>query len=174
MPSEHLSEAAQGMGPRWWARARSGGLLTVRAAELLGQPGWWSPEAAQEPAARRHMSQDAVLADPADAAGIPLARWWQAAKGGQLAVRLFPGDPLLNGAVADRRGRAPRRVRFEIVPRAAGRDRGPGLRGYPRWPASGTASCASSTPPRRARSRQPGPRWSCSARNTARPTWARC
>src|SRR5207248_6733087 len=40
----------------------------------------------------------------------------QAAKGGQLAVRLFPGDPLLNGAVADAAACAKAGVRFEIVP----------------------------------------------------------
>src|SRR5512142_3584371 len=61
------------------------------------------------------MSQDAVLADAADGAGSARALV-QAARGGQLAVRLFPGDPLLNGAVADAAACAKAGVRFEIVP----------------------------------------------------------
>src|SRR5579862_2901746 len=76
------------------------GLLTVRAAELLGQAGLVVAGVELEPAARRYMSQDATLADPAEGAGSARALV-QGARDGQLAVRLFPGDPLLNGAVAD-------------------------------------------------------------------------
>src|SRR5437773_2768492 len=61
------------------------------------------------------MSAGAVLADPADGAGSARALV-QAARGGQLAVRLFPGDPLLSGAVADAAACAKAGVRFEIVP----------------------------------------------------------
>ena len=39
-----------------------------------------------------------------------------AAKAGQLAVRLFPGDPLLSGAAAEVQACAKAKVRFEIVP----------------------------------------------------------
>jgi uroporphyrinogen III methyltransferase/synthase len=108
-------EAAQG----WVALVGAGpgdeGLLTVRAAELLGQAGLVVAGAGLERAARRHMSSGAVLADTADGAGSARALV-QAAKGGQLAVRLFPGDPLLNGAVADAAACAKAGVRFEIVP----------------------------------------------------------
>ena len=62
-------EAAQG----WVALAGAGpgdeGLLTVRAAELLGQASLVVAGAGLEPVARRHMSSGAVLADPADGAG---------------------------------------------------------------------------------------------------------
>src|SRR5215510_12730401 len=91
------------------------GLLTVRAAELLGQAGLVVADAGLAPAARRYMSQDATLADPADGAGSARTLV-QAAKNGQLAVRLFPGDPLLNGAAADAAACAKAGIRFEIVP----------------------------------------------------------
>ena len=42
------------------------GLLTVRAAGLLGQAGLVVAGAELESAARRYMSQDAALADPAE------------------------------------------------------------------------------------------------------------
>src|SRR2546429_9774611 len=87
----------------------------MRAAELLGQAGLVVAGAGLEQAARRHMSSGAVLADTADGAASARALV-QAARGGQLAVRLFPGDPLLNGAVADAAACAKAGVRFEIVP----------------------------------------------------------
>jgi len=87
----------------------------VRAAELLGQAGLVLAGAGLEQAARRHMSSGAVLADAADGAGSARALV-QAARGGQLTVRLYPGDPLLNGAVADAAACAKAGVRFEIVP----------------------------------------------------------
>ena len=62
-------ETAQG----WVALAGAGpgneGLLTVRAAGLLGQAGLVVAGAELEPVARRYMSQDATLADPAEGAG---------------------------------------------------------------------------------------------------------
>jgi siroheme synthase len=51
-----------------------GGLLTVRAAELIGQAGLVVAGAGLVPVARRYMSQDAILADPADGAGSPASR----------------------------------------------------------------------------------------------------
>jgi uroporphyrinogen III methyltransferase/synthase len=103
----------------WVALAGAGpgdeGLLTVRAAELLGQAGLVVAGDSLAPVARRHMSQEATLADPEDGAGATRALV-QAAKDGQLAVRLFPGDPLLAGAAADAAACVKAGVRFEIVP----------------------------------------------------------
>ncbi len=103
----------------WVALAGAGpgdeGLLTVRAAELLGQAALVVADASLAPVARRHMSADATLADPEDGAGATRALL-QAAKDGQLAVRLYPGDPLLGGAAADAAACAKAGVRFEVVP----------------------------------------------------------
>ena len=86
----------------WVALAGAGpgdeGLLTVRAAELLSQADLVVADADLAPAARRHMSPETSLSDPADGGARTLV---QAAKDGQFAVRLYRGDPLLNGAVAD-------------------------------------------------------------------------
>ena len=91
------------------------GLLTVRAAELIGQAGLVVAAPDVAALARRHMSPDARLADPADGPGNAKALI-QAAKSGQLAVRLYRGDPLLNGAAADAAACAKAGTRFEIVP----------------------------------------------------------
>src|SRR5271167_5197976 len=91
------------------------GLLTVRAAELLRQAGLVVAEADLEPVARRYMSQDAQLTDPADGAGSARTLV-QTARNGRLAVRLFNGDPLLSGAIGDADACAKAGVRFEIVP----------------------------------------------------------
>src|SRR5216684_4520914 len=113
------TEAEEQSPAGWVALVGAGpgdpGLLTVRAAELLGQAGLVVAGADLEPVARRHMSQDASLADPADGAGSAGALV-QAAKSGQLAIRLFNGDPLLSGAVQDATACAKAGVRFEIVP----------------------------------------------------------
>jgi uroporphyrinogen III methyltransferase / synthase len=91
------------------------GLLTVRAAELLGQAGLVVAPADLASVVRRHLNPDATLAEPADAA-TTAATLVRAAQDGQLAVRLFGGDPLLNGAAAEAAACAQAGVRFEIVP----------------------------------------------------------
>jgi uroporphyrinogen III methyltransferase / synthase len=91
------------------------GLLTVRAAELLGQASLIIAPADLAPVAERYRSADAVLAEPADAAATA-ARLAASARDGQLAVRLFGGDPLLNGAVGEATACAEAGIRFEIVP----------------------------------------------------------
>ncbi|HXZ73354.1 MAG TPA: SAM-dependent methyltransferase, partial [Streptosporangiaceae bacterium] len=92
-----------------------GGLLTVRGAELLGQAGLVVAAAGLAAIARRHMSPGARLEDPAD--GATAGALVQAARDGQLAVRLYDGDPLLSGgAAADAAACAEAGVRFEIVP----------------------------------------------------------
>jgi uroporphyrinogen III methyltransferase/synthase len=101
------------------------------------------------------MSSGAVLADTTDGPGSARALV-QAARGGQLAVRLFPGDPLLNGAVADAAACAKAGVRFEIVPGVPAATAVPAYAGIP-LASERNGECASSVPPRRARSRgQPG------------------
>jgi uroporphyrinogen III methyltransferase / synthase len=107
----------------WVALAGAGpgdqGLLTVRAAELLGQASLVVAPADLAPVARRYLNPDldpdAALAEPADAAATA-ATLVQAARDGQLAVRLFAGDPLLNGAAAEATACAQAGIRFEIVP----------------------------------------------------------
>ncbi|HME67065.1 MAG TPA: uroporphyrinogen-III synthase, partial [Streptosporangiaceae bacterium] len=91
------------------------GLLTVRATELLGQAGLVVAPADLTGIARRHLRPDVRLTEPADAA-TTAATLVQAAQDGQLAVRLFGGDPLLNGAAAEATACAQAGVRFEIVP----------------------------------------------------------
>jgi uroporphyrinogen III methyltransferase/synthase len=92
-----------------------GGLLTVRAAELLGQASLVVATGDLAAVARRYLSPDAELAEPADAPAT--ARLLiRAARDGRLAVRLFGGDPLLNGAAAEAAACAQAGVRFEIVP----------------------------------------------------------
>src|SRR5581483_7850245 len=104
----------------WVALAGAGpggeGLLTVRAAELLGQASLVVAGESLAAVARRHMSEDATLVDPGDGAAATRALV-QAAQDGKLAVRLFPGDPLLmGGAAGDAAACAAAGVRFEIVP----------------------------------------------------------
>jgi uroporphyrinogen III methyltransferase / synthase len=105
--------------PGWVALAGAGpgdeGLLTVRAAELLGQADVVVAPADLAAIARRHMSPEARLAEPGDAAATARILV-QAAQDGQLAVRLVGGDPLLNGAAPEAMACAKAGVRFEIVP----------------------------------------------------------
>jgi uroporphyrinogen III methyltransferase / synthase len=92
------------------------GLLTVRAAELIGQAGLVITPPGLAALARRYVSPDTQLAEAADAAATA-GTLVQAARDGQLAVRLYPGDPLLSGAAADEAAAcAQAGVRFEIVP----------------------------------------------------------
>ena len=90
-------------------------LLTVRAAELLGKADLVVAGPDLAAMARRRMGAGARLADPGDGTALPHALI-QAARGGELAVRLYAGDPLLSGAAADAVACAAAGVRFEIVP----------------------------------------------------------
>ena len=101
------------------------GLLTVRAADL-GQAGLWSPGSSWAGRATP-MSQEPRWPTP------PRGRDRRALcrrQGRQLAVRLFPGDPLLNGAIATPR-RAPRPGPGSRSCRHAGRHRVPAYAGIP-------------------------------------------
>jgi uroporphyrinogen III methyltransferase / synthase len=103
----------------WVAFAGAGpgdeGLVTVRAARLLGEAGLVVavPEIADR--VRHLLGADAQVAEPADAAGTSrtLSR---AARDGRLAVRLYDGDPLLSGAAAEVQAFVKEGVRYEIVP----------------------------------------------------------
>jgi len=116
--SAHKSPASQ--PPAGWvalvgAGPGDGGLLTVRGAELLGQAGLVVAGTDLAAVARRHMSPGARLEDPVGGAAVRLLV--QAARDGQLAVRLYSGDPLLSGgAAADATACAEAGIRFEIVP----------------------------------------------------------
>src|SRR3984957_3985283 len=76
------------------------GLPTVSAPERLGQAAVFVAPADLTAIARRHLSPGARLTEPADAA-TTAKTLVQAAQDGQLAVRLFGGDPLLHGAAAE-------------------------------------------------------------------------
>jgi uroporphyrinogen III methyltransferase/synthase len=91
------------------------GLLTVRAARLLGAAGLVVGDADVTDGVRHLLAAGAEVAEPSDAIGTARALL-VAAKAGQLAVRIFPGDPLLSGAAAEVQACAAAKVRFEIVP----------------------------------------------------------
>jgi len=121
VPSEGLADERQEYRPShgWVAFVGAGpgddGLLTMRAARLLGTAGLVVAEADVVDQVRRVLAADIALAEPSDAAGTT-KMLVAAAKAGQLAVRLYRGDPLLSGAVAEVQACAKAKVRFEIVP----------------------------------------------------------
>jgi uroporphyrinogen III methyltransferase/synthase len=92
------------------------GLLTLRAVRLLAAAGLIvaTPEVADR---TRHLfAADAVLAEPAaDPAGTARALL-ATARDGKLAVRLYDGDPLLDGGTGEVQACAKAKVRFEIIP----------------------------------------------------------
>jgi len=92
------------------------GLLTLRAAELLGQAGLvvGSAELTRRVA---HLVPAAATVAELGQAGADTAALISAARAGQIAVRLCPGDPLLSGeATAEADACAKAAVPLEIVP----------------------------------------------------------
>ncbi|HWG03218.1 MAG TPA: uroporphyrinogen-III synthase [Trebonia sp.] len=91
------------------------GLLTMRAVRLLAAAKLVvaAPEVADR--VRHLLGADAEVTAPGDAAATARALI-AAAKDSRLAVRLFDGDPLLNGGAAEVQACARAKVRFEIVP----------------------------------------------------------
>jgi uroporphyrinogen III methyltransferase/synthase len=92
------------------------GLLTLRAAELLGQASLviGSAELARRVA---HLVPPAATVLEAGQAGTGTAALISAARAGQIVVRLCPGDPLLSGeAAAEADACAQAAVPLEIVP----------------------------------------------------------
>src|SRR6202789_3339920 len=94
------------------------GLRTMRAVRLLADASLVVAEAELADRVRHLLAEDVQLAEPSDLAGTAKALT-VAAKAGQLAVRLFPGDPLLSGAAAEIQACAKAKARFEIVPGVA-------------------------------------------------------
>jgi uroporphyrinogen III methyltransferase/synthase len=92
------------------------GLLTLRAVRLLGSAGLIvaAPEVAERIS---HLTAaDAAVTEPAaDSAGTARILL-DAARDGKLAVRLYEGDPLLNGGAGEVQACAKAKVRFEVVP----------------------------------------------------------
>jgi uroporphyrinogen III methyltransferase/synthase len=94
------------------------GLLTMRAVRLLAAASLVVAEAELADRVRHLLAEDVQVAEPSDVAGTAKVLA-VAAKAGQLAVRLFPGDPLLSGAAAEVQACAKAKARFEIVPGVA-------------------------------------------------------
>jgi uroporphyrinogen III methyltransferase/synthase len=91
------------------------GLLTLRATRLIGAAGLVVADGEVADRVRHLLAPGAEVAEPAD--GAATARvLMNAAKSGLLAVRLYPGDPLLSGAAPEVQACAKARVRYEIVP----------------------------------------------------------
>jgi uroporphyrinogen III methyltransferase/synthase len=91
------------------------GLLTMRAARLLGAAGLVVAEPDVAERIRGLLAPEVPVSEPADVAETAKILV-QAAKDGLFAVRLFAGDPLLAGATAEVQACARAQVRFEIVP----------------------------------------------------------
>jgi uroporphyrinogen III methyltransferase/synthase len=91
------------------------GLLTMRAVRLLSAAGLVvaAPEVADR--VRDLLGDDAEVAEPGDVATTSRALL-AAADEGRLAIRLYDGDPLLNGGAAEVAACAKAGVRFEVVP----------------------------------------------------------
>src|SRR5215471_5573767 len=92
------------------------GLLTLRAADLLGQADLVIGSAELTRRVAHLLPEGATVID-ADQAGPDPAKLIVAAQEGQLVIRLCPGDPLLFGpAAAEADACAKAAVRLEIVP----------------------------------------------------------
>jgi uroporphyrinogen III methyltransferase/synthase len=94
------------------------GLLTLRAVRLLATASLVVAEPEVADRVRHLLAEEVQLAEPSDVAGTAKVLA-VAARAGQLAVRLFPGDPLLSGAAAEVQACAKAKARFEIVPGVA-------------------------------------------------------
>ncbi len=117
------------------------GLLTVRAAGLLAEADLVVAGAEHEDLARRTMRADAELAEPADGPTATTIKQLTApAKAGQLVVRLYPGDSMLNGAAADAAACAKAGVKFEIIPGVPNHTAVPAYAGIPLLGSAGAAS----------------------------------
>jgi uroporphyrinogen III methyltransferase / synthase len=92
------------------------GLLTLRAVRLLGSAALIvaAPEVADR--VSHLVAAEATVTEPAaDSAGTARVLL-DAARDGKLAVRLYEGDPLLNGGASEVQACSKAKVRFEVVP----------------------------------------------------------
>ncbi len=156
------SHAADTQVPGWVAFVGAGpgdeDLLTLRAAALIGRadlvvaPQWLAERLGHLLKAGATLADsDAQLADP--------KLLIKAAKAGQLAVRLFAGDPFMFcNAAADAAACAKARVPFEIVPGVSPATAVPEYAGIP-LTTDAAATSGSSTPARSAGCRRATARW---------------
>jgi uroporphyrinogen III methyltransferase/synthase len=92
------------------------GLLTLRAARLLGSAGFIVATAELAERISHLLAEGVTVTEPAPEAAETAGLLLAAAADGKLAVRLFEGDPLLNGGASEVEACASARVRFEVVP----------------------------------------------------------
>jgi uroporphyrinogen III methyltransferase/synthase len=92
------------------------GLLTLRAARLLRSAGLVVATAELAERTEHLLTEGTTVIEPATDAAETARLLLAAAGEGKLAVRLFAGDPLLNGGVSEAEACARAKVRFEIVP----------------------------------------------------------
>jgi uroporphyrinogen III methyltransferase/synthase len=134
--NQDAEKQAAGQQRGWVALVGAGpgdeGLLTVRAAELLASADLIVAGPEEHDLAERYRRPDAELAEPADGtAAVSAKQLTAAAKSGQFVVRLYPSDPLLNGAAQDAATCAKAGVRFEIVPGVPAHTAVPAYAGIP-------------------------------------------
>src|SRR5260221_8629330 len=130
------------------------GLLTLRAVRLLAAAGLIVATPGVADRTRHLFPADAVLAEPA-ADPVGTARALLAtARDGKLAVRLYDGDPLLNGGTGGIQACAKAKGRFEIVP---GVPAGTPLAAHPGVPPAGDGTGGFRGGPAPGASRPPPP-----------------
>ncbi len=104
------------------------GLLTLRAVRLLGLADLVAGTPEQVARVKNHLSPAAEIIELGEQVNARLA---EAANEGGLALRLYDGDPLLNGAAADAAALAAAGPRTEIVPAVAHSTAVPSYAGIP-------------------------------------------
>ncbi len=92
------------------------GLLTLRGAQLIGQASLVVAPRDPGPRIRQLLRSGAELFVAADATDAAEPDMIAVAQAGQLVVRLYDGDPLLDGGADDARALAKAGAEFEIVP----------------------------------------------------------
>ncbi|HEX4830644.1 MAG TPA: uroporphyrinogen-III synthase [Trebonia sp.] len=107
------------------------GLLTLRAVRLLGSAALVVATAEVADRVGHVLAAGVTIAEPGTDAGGTARALLDAARDGKLAVRLYEGDPLLNGGTVEIGECASAGVRFEIVPGVPAATAVPGYAGIP-------------------------------------------